>query len=92
MMKRPSPAVAVAQCMAEMRDHLPSDWETSGFWQLHADELAAFLATKAHCLSSEDAFLIIGLGAVLLAMAEREEEAAVCAGSELARVMKGGAA
>lgn len=54
---------------------LPDDWDTSGFWLTHAQQLAQFLADYRGRISLEDAAMLTGLGGMLVEMAKREREA-----------------
>lgn len=59
---------------------LPADWDTSGFWLTHAQQLAQFLADQRGRIPFEAAAMLVGLGGMLVEMAKREREASVEAG------------
>ena len=71
---------------------LPADWETSGFWQIHAQQLAQFLAGHKGELPLKDAAMLIATGGMMVKMARREREAAALAACFFDRAAKGGAA
>lgn len=53
---------------------LPADWDVSGFWLVHAQQLAQFLADHRGKLDLKDAAMLVGLGGMLVEMAKRERE------------------
>ncbi len=59
---------------------LPSDWDTSGFWLTHAQQLAQFMADQRGRIPLADAAMLLGLGGMLVEMAKREREASAQAG------------
>lgn len=59
---------------------LPDDWDTSGFWLSHAQQLAQFLADHRGRFPMSDAAMLLGLGGMLVEMAKREREASAEAG------------
>ena len=59
---------------------LPADWGVSGFWLVHAQQLAQFLADHRGRLGLEDAAMLVGLGGMLIEMAKRERESSEEAG------------
>ncbi|MDE0878316.1 MAG: hypothetical protein OSB00_06575 [Sphingomonas bacterium] len=59
---------------------LPDDWDTSGLWLAHAQQLAQFLADQRGRLPLTDAAMLLGLGGMLVEMATREREASAEAG------------
>lgn len=62
---------------------LPHDWDVSGFWLAHAQQLAQFLADHRGRIPFEDATMLVGLGGMMVEMAKREREASVEAGEWL---------
>lgn len=75
-----SPAAAeFLQLMLE-ETRLPDDWDTSGFWLTHAQQLAQFLADQRGRIPFTDAAMLVGLGGMLVEMAKREREASAEAG------------
>lgn len=69
---------------------LPGNWDTSGFWLCHAQQLAQFLADHRTAIGIEDAAMLVGLGGMLVEMAKREREAGALVSGMFRR--KGGAA
>lgn len=59
---------------------LPKDWDVSGFWLTHAQQLAQFIADNKGGFPLEDAAMLIGLGGMLVEMAKRAREASAEAG------------
>ena len=59
---------------------LPGDWDTSGFWLTHAQQIAQFLADQGRGIPFADATMLLGLGGMLVEMAKREREASAEAG------------
>lgn len=59
---------------------LPDDWDVSGFWLTHAQQLAQFLADQGSGIPFADAAMLLGLGGMLVQMAKREREASTEAG------------
>lgn len=59
---------------------LPDGWDTSGFWLTHAQQLTQFLADPRGRIPLEDAAMLVGLGGILVEMAQREREASQEAG------------
>lgn len=59
---------------------LPADWDVSGFWLVHAQQLAQFLADHRGKLDLKDAAMLVGLGGMLIEMAKRERESSEEAG------------
>ncbi|EZP79512.1 hypothetical protein BV97_03949 [Novosphingobium resinovorum] len=62
---------------------LPADWDVSGFWGMHAQQLAQFLADHRGRFPLKDAAMLLGLGGMLVEMAKRESEASDEAGAFL---------
>ncbi|KQN19433.1 hypothetical protein ASE86_13240 [Sphingomonas sp. Leaf33] len=54
---------------------LPADWDVSGFWLAHAQQLAQFLADQRGRIPFADAAMLVGLGGMIVEMAKREREA-----------------
>ena len=75
-------AAEVLTIMAE-EIRLPDDWDVSGFWLAHAQQLAQFLADYRGKFALEDAAMLAGIGGMLVAMARREREASAAAGAFL---------
>lgn len=75
-----TPAAAeFLQIMSE-ETRLPADWDTSGFWVSHAQQLAQFMADHRGRIPLSDAAMLVGLGGMLVEMAKREREASAEAG------------
>ncbi|TZG25890.1 hypothetical protein [Sphingomonas montanisoli] len=55
---------------------LPHDWDTSGLWLSHTQDLAQFLADVRNLVTIDQAAMLVGLGGMLVEMAKREREAA----------------
>lgn len=77
-------AAAFLTLMAE-ETVLPSDWEVSGLWLAQAQALAQFLADSRARLTLDDAAMLLGLGGLLITMAQREREAS----AEVGRFLRG---
>lgn len=71
---------------------LPTDWDVSGFWLTHAQQLAQFLADHRGRMPLHDAAMLVGLGGMLVEMARREREATDATPCLIERSGKGGAA
>lgn len=74
----PEAAVFLQIMMEETR--LPDDWDTSGFWLTHAQQLAQFMADHRAAFPLADAAMLVGLGGMLVEMAKREQEASAKVG------------
>lgn len=83
-------AAEILAIMAE-ETRLPADWDVSGFWLAHAQQLAEFLAAHREKIPFNDAVMLVGLGGMLVEMASREREASDVA-IRLVRGGKGGPA
>jgi len=59
---------------------LPPDWDVSGFWLTHAQQLAQFIADNRGKFALSDAAMLVGLGGMLVEMAKRERESSAEAG------------
>lgn len=62
---------------------LPENWDVSGFWLTHAQQLAQFMADHRDKIPFQDAAMLLGLGGMLVVMAKREREASAAAGEFL---------
>lgn len=62
---------------------LPNDWDVSGFWLAHAQQVAQLMADYRGTLTLKDAAMLLGLGGMLVTMATREREASAAAGNFL---------
>lgn len=81
-----SPEAAEFLTLMLEETQLPADWDTSGFWLTHAQQLAQFMADQRGRISLSDAAMLLGLGGMLVEMAKREREASAEAG----RWLRGG--
>lgn len=64
---------------------LPAEWDVSGFWLAHAQQLAQFLANHRGKIPLDDAVMLVGIGSMLVEMAQREREAS----AEVGRFLRG---
>jgi hypothetical protein len=78
-----SPEAAVFLDLMVNETRLPSDWDVSGFWLAHAQQLAQFMADHRGSFPLSDAAMLLGLGGMLIEMAKREREASAEAGAFL---------
>lgn len=75
-----SPEAAEILILMLEETRLPDDWDVSGFWLAHAQQLAQFIADQRGVISFENAVMLTGLGGMLVEMAKREREASAEAG------------
>jgi hypothetical protein len=80
MMNTVTPEAAEFLTLMLEETRLPDDWDTSGFWLSHAQQLAQFLADHRGRFPMSDAAMLLGLGGMLVEMAKREREASAEAG------------
>lgn len=80
MMNTVTPEAAEFLTLMLEETRLPDDWDTSGFWLSHAQQLAQFLADHRGRIPLTDAAMLLGLGGMLVEMAKREREASAEAG------------
>lgn len=78
-----SPLAAEFLTLMLEETRLPDDWDVSGFWLTHAQQLAQFLVDYRGQIALEDAAMLLGLGGMLVVMATREREASATAGAFL---------
>ena len=78
-----SPEAAKMLTLMLEETRLPADWDVSGFWLTHAQQLALFLADHRGSFPLKDAAMLLGLGGILVEMAKREREASAAAGAFL---------
>jgi len=78
-----TPEAAVFLDLMLNEPRLSADWDVSGFWLTHTQQLAQFLADYRGRLSLEDAAMLVGLGGMMVEMAKREREASAEAGQWL---------
>lgn len=78
-----SPEAAEYLTLMVEETRLPDDWDVSGFWLAHAQQLAQLLADFRGRMDLKDAAMLVGLGGMLVAMATREREASAAAGDFL---------
>lgn len=78
-----SPEAAEILTLMIEETRLPDDWDVSGFWLTHAQQLAQFMADHRGRFPLHDAAMLLGLGGMLVAMAKREREASAAAGAFL---------
>ncbi|WP_230629314.1 hypothetical protein [Sphingomonas sp. Leaf37] len=71
---------------------LPPDWETSGFWLTHAQQLAQLMADMRGHMSLDHAALLAAIGGMMVEMARREREASDATACLMDRAAKGGKA
>lgn len=76
-------AAEVLTLMLEKGEVLPADWDVSGFWLTHAQQLAQFMADHRGKFPLSDAAMLLGIGGMLVVMAKREREASAEAGAFL---------
>lgn len=74
MMDTVTPEAAEFLTIMLEETRLPADWDVSGFWLVHAQQLAQFLADQRGKIPFEDAAMLVGLGGMLVEMAKRERE------------------
>ena len=75
-----TPAAAEFLDLMVNETQLPQDWETSGLWLAHAQNLAQFMADQRGKIEVNEAVMLLGLGGTLVEMAKREREASEEAG------------
>lgn len=75
-----SPEAAEFLTLMLEETRLPDDWDVSGLWLVHAQQIAQFMADYRGTLSLKDAAMLLGLGGMLVVMATREREASAEAG------------
>ncbi|RVU04118.1 hypothetical protein EOE18_13180 [Novosphingobium umbonatum] len=80
-MVTPEAAELLTLMLEETR--LPDNWEVSEFWLAHAQMLAQFMADYRAKIAFGDAAMLLGLGGMLVAQAQREREACAAAGTFL---------
>jgi hypothetical protein len=78
-----SPEAAEILTLMIEETRLPADWDVSGFWLTHAQQLAQFMADQRGEFPLHDAAMLLGLGGMLVVMAKREREASAAAGAFL---------
>jgi hypothetical protein len=78
-----SPEAAEILTLMIEETRLPDDWDVSGFWLTHAQQLAQFMADHRGQFPLHDAAMLLGLGGILVVMAKREREASAAAGAFL---------
>lgn len=75
-----SPEAAIFLDLMQNETALPDDWDTSGFWLGHAQQLAQFMADQRGKIGLPEAAMLLGIGGMMIVMATREREASVEAG------------
>ncbi|WP_010339545.1 hypothetical protein [Sphingobium yanoikuyae] len=78
-----SPEAAEILTLMIEETRLPDDWDVSGFWLTHAQQLAQFMSDHRGQFPLQDAAMLLGLGGMLVVMAKREQEASAAASAFL---------